>query len=132
LRERVTITGWVDSEKKETLMDSAHAFVLLREENIGTAGLFPTRLPEYLIHARPVIMSQAGDLPRYFEHDRDAWMLPPESDPTPLAEAMEQMYRDRDRARRIGRGGYDTALRHFSIESNGSKMNDFLRRQVKR
>jgi glycosyltransferase involved in cell wall biosynthesis len=84
LRKIVRIAGWVDEVQKEELLDSADAFVILRRQNTETAALFPTRLPEYLAHGRPVIASSSGDLSLYLQHRKSALLVPGEDDGTIL------------------------------------------------
>lgn len=126
LRKIVRITGWVDEPKKNRLLDSADAFVLLRRQNIETAALFPTRLPEYLAHARPVIASSAGDLSRYLQHKRSAWLIPADDDGSHLLEAIRALHNDPELAKAIGQGGLAQAMESFSIEGNGAKMSEFI------
>jgi glycosyltransferase involved in cell wall biosynthesis len=126
LRKIVRIAGWVDEAEKEKLLESADAFVLLRRPNIETAALFPTRLPEYLAHARPVIASSAGDLSRYLQHKKSAWLVPGGDDGTSLRAAIGELYRDRELAHTIGRGGLARAIESFSIEGNGKRMSEFI------
>lgn len=122
----VRITGWVDEAQKEELLESANVFVILRRENRETAALFPTRLPEYLSHARPVIASSSGDLSRYLQHKKSAWLIPGDDDGSVLSEAMCELYNDPELAGAIGRGGLAQAINSFSIEENGRRMSAFI------
>lgn len=126
LRKIVNVTGWVDEAQKQELMESADAFVLLRRPNTETAALFPTRLPEYLAQARPVIASDAGDLSRYLQHKNSAWLVPGDDDGTSLRAAIGELYTHPEMAHTIGRGGLARAMESFSIEGNGKKMSEFI------
>jgi glycosyltransferase involved in cell wall biosynthesis len=126
LRKIVRITGWVDEAQKEELLESADVFVLLRRQNRETAALFPTRHPEYLSHARPVIASSSGDLSLYLQHKESAWLIPGDDDGSFLSEAMCELYNDPELANAIGRGGLAQAIDSFSIEGNGAKMSEFI------
>jgi glycosyltransferase involved in cell wall biosynthesis len=126
LRKIVRITGWVDEAQKEELLESADVFVLLRRQNRETAALFPTRLPEYLSHARPVIVSSSGDLGRYLQHKRSAWLIPGEDDGSVLTKALCELYSDPELAKVIGHGGLTQAIDSFSIEGNGMRMSAFI------
>jgi glycosyltransferase involved in cell wall biosynthesis len=126
LRKIVRISGWVDEDEKHELLGSADAFVLLRRRNRETAALFPTRLPEYLSYARPVIASSSGDLSRYLQHKRSAWLIPGEDDGSHLYEAICELHNNPELAKAIGCGGLAQAIDSFSIEGNGAKMSEFI------
>jgi len=132
LRKIVRVTGWVDEARKEELLESADAFVLLRRPNTETAALFPTRLPEYLAHARPVIASSTGDLSRYLQHKQSAWLVPGDDDGAFLRDAIGELYSSRELANAIGRGGLAQAVESFSIESNGRRMSEFIHSVISR
>jgi len=126
LQKIVTVTGWVDDNEKDKLLASASAFIHLRRQNVETQGMFPTRLPEYLAYARPVIVSDAGDIARYMEHKKNAWLIPEGNSPEALSDAIIALYRDKKLANSIGNAGYERAIQCFSIEHNGARLFNFI------
>jgi len=126
LRQLVSIAGSVDEASKLELLKSADVFVLLRSDSVETAALFPTRLPEYLVHGHPVIVSEAGDLACYLEHGSSAWVVGAHDDVDEVATALATLFKSPDLACRIGLGGFAKALETFSIESNGRKISEFI------
>jgi glycosyltransferase involved in cell wall biosynthesis len=126
LKARTEFTGFVDEAQLQSHLASAHAFVLLREECRETRALFPTRLPEYLLSANPVICSTAGDLPCYLTHRQSAWLIPPGDAPGALADALCHLAAHEPERRAIGRGGRAAALEHMSYPVLGSRMAQFL------
>jgi len=126
LRDVVRTTLRVSEAEKAEILESADAFVILRRQNVETAALFPTRLPEYLSYQRPLIVSSAGDLGRYLRHKDSAWLVPPDDNGDLLAEAFYQLHHDRKLAEKIGHRGAEQAMSNFSIESNGQIMTSFI------
>ncbi len=128
LQQMITLHGWVESCKMDKIMQEADMFVLLRRNDKETAALFPTRIPEYLLYKRPMILSYAGDLPMYFEHMKSAYFIRPGNAVVELRDAILSLVNNRERAAMIASGGYTQALKHFSIEGNGLKMSQFIHR----
>jgi glycosyltransferase involved in cell wall biosynthesis len=126
LRDRVIFTGYVTSEQVRQHLRDAGALVLLRTQNREVRACFPTRLPEYLQTGRPVILSAVGDIPLYFEHGRDAWLLTEGDRPDELAEALVRLSADAAEARRIGLAGQQTCIRQFGYLPHGRRIHDFL------
>ena len=132
LRERVTFTGWVSDEEVQEHLCRADALVLLRPDTRESRACFPTRLPEYLLTGRPVILSSAGDPSLYFQHRKNAWLVPPGDQPEELCKALVHLSSHRDEARAIGRAGQEVALNEFSYLKHGRRLLEFLRALQKR
>jgi glycosyltransferase involved in cell wall biosynthesis len=128
LRERVNFTGQIPHQQVPQRLLDCDATVLLRPETWETRACFPTRLPEYLLAAHPVILSAAGDIPLYCQHRRNAWLLPPGDQPGELAEALLHLATHREEAIAIGRAGWKTALDEFSYRTHAPRLLGFLER----
>jgi glycosyltransferase involved in cell wall biosynthesis len=126
LRERVEFRGPVPQWEVPEKLAPFKALVLIRPQNRETRACFPTRLPEYLHTGKPVILSAAGDVPLYFRHRVNAWLVPPGRQPGPLAEAYEELSRNAELARAIGKAGKETARREFSYRRHGKELLAFL------
>jgi glycosyltransferase involved in cell wall biosynthesis len=126
LKKRTVLTGWVTDEQLAEHLRTAGAFVLLRDQDRETQALFPTRLPEYLLSANPVILSDAGDLPLYVRHRESAWVIPAGHAPSELADAVVALASDEPLRQRIGLAGWHEAVGKLSLEVLGRKLHDFL------
>ena len=127
LRDRATFTGFVSDEELARRLGETDATVLLRPQTREAMACFPTRLPDYLLTGRPAILSAAGDVPLYFRHRQNAWLLPPGDRPEGLAEAMRHLAADPAGAAAIGRAGWQTALAEFSYRRHAPRLLEFLR-----
>jgi glycosyltransferase involved in cell wall biosynthesis len=126
LREHVTFTGWLPRGEVDRRLAESDATVLVRSDTFEERACFPTRLPEYLLTARPAILSGVGDLPLYFQHRRSAWILPPGNRPRELAEALRHLADHPEEAASIGQAGFDTALDQFSYRRHAPRLLAFL------
>jgi glycosyltransferase involved in cell wall biosynthesis len=65
-------------------------------------GGFPVKLLNYMEAARPIVAHQG--VVDGLEHDRSAWLLPPDAPPARLSQALCALFADPARAARLGRG----------------------------
>ncbi|MCD0459861.1 glycosyltransferase family 4 protein [Roseiconus lacunae] len=126
LKERVILTGWVSDEELRQYLQSSDCFVLLREDEIQTRACLPTRLPDYLLAGKPVILSDVGDLSVYFRHRENAWAIPPGEQPERVANALAELSESADESRRIGQSGKDTCRLQFCHKKHGRAIMQFL------
>jgi glycosyltransferase involved in cell wall biosynthesis len=126
LSDNVEIAGWVERKRIEEVYRDAGAFLLLRDNVWESRVCFPTRLPEYLTTARPVITSDVGDASLYLRHKQNAWLLPGGHQPEKLAEAICQLAANREDGERIGQAGLDTARQELSFRHHGQRLRSFL------
>ena len=71
-------------------------------------------LVEAMAAARPIVASNTGGIPDLVKHQMNGLLVPP-GDPRALAEALLQLIRHPDAARRMGQAGHRLADR-FSVE----------------
>ncbi len=126
LKDRVTFTGFVSYEEVRQRLAETDALVLIRPDTREVDACFPTRLPEYLLTGNPVILSTAGDMPLYFEHRKNAWLMTNGDSPEQLADALIALSENPDEARAIGQAGRETAIREFSYLVHGRRLLDFI------
>jgi glycosyltransferase involved in cell wall biosynthesis len=126
LQKAVHFHGFVSDAERNRHLAEADAFILLRPDSRETDMLFPTRLPEYMLTANPVILSQVGSFPYCFEHRRDVWFVSKANAPHEIAEAIAQLAHDPDERHAIGQRGRQTALEQFSLDVLGERLARFL------
>jgi len=97
--DRVTLLGFVPDDQLVELYANALAVSYLPfDEDYGYVTL------EGMLSAKPVLVtSDSGGAAELIEHDRDGLIVAPE--PKAIAAALDQLYQDRDRARRMGERG---------------------------
>ena len=94
--ERVDLPGWIGPKERSDLLASASIFALpAREEGL------PVSLLEAMAYGLPAIVSPVGGIPDVFEDGRHGYFVPPD-DPAKLAELLELILDDPDRAQADG------------------------------
>lgn len=80
-------------------------------EPLGNATL------EAMATARPVIGSRVGGIPEMVVEGKTGLLVPPQQ-PAALADAIEQLVRDPQRARALGEAGRERAISAFGIQAH--------------
>jgi glycosyltransferase involved in cell wall biosynthesis len=101
LDSRVTLLGYISHTDKLRLYASSLAvFYGPFDEDYGYVTL------EAMLSRKPVITCTDSGGPREFvEHDRTGFVVEP--DPRAIAQALDQLYAEKERARSLGEAGYD-------------------------
>ncbi len=126
LKGRVTFTGYVSSDELKLRLAGSDAFMLIRPDTLEARACFPTRLQEYLETARPVVVSNVGDMELYFRHRQDAWLVPPGHSPEAVAEAIIHLKTHPAEGQAMGLAGRETSVREFSLLKHGQRFRSFL------
>jgi glycosyltransferase involved in cell wall biosynthesis len=102
--DRVELRGFVGEDEMVGLYANALAVCYLPfDEDYGYVTL------EGMLSAKPVVVpSDGGGAAEFVEHGRDG--LVAEADPRAVAECLDQLYADRDAARRMGQRARDKLL----------------------
>jgi len=105
LGDRVELTGFIsDEERLRRLAECFAVFFAPYREDYGYVTL------EAFLAGKPVITAEdAGGPLEFVTHGEDGFVVPP--DPKAIARAIDDLYRDRDRAQRMGQAGKDTLRR---------------------
>lgn len=123
----VCVRSWMSSSDVEfiRIWRDTHAFVLLRSDDQSARACFPTRLPEFLLAQRPVILSRVGDVPDTLR-DRQEAVFVASNSPADVAEALGYLAALPSRAASIGEAGGRAAEREFSHLLWGQRLSTFL------
>lgn len=90
----------------------------------STAG-FPTKLSEYLATAKPVVVTDTGDISKYLQDGVNAFLVPPD-DAAAFAQALRHVMSHPEVARTVGRRGREVALKHFDCHLHSARIIKFI------
>lgn len=126
VQDSVVLTGSVDSERIPQLLKNAMALALDRPANKQAHYGFPTKLGEYLMTENPVIVTNVGNIRDFLEDQLTAYIAEPQN-PSAFAGKLKMVFSSYEDAKRVGRRGYDVALKHFDSSSEARKILQVLR-----
>ena len=121
LKEHVIFTGMVPAERIPELLSGAYALALDRPDNIQAKYGFPTKLGEYLLTGRPVVVTKVGDIPCFLTDKKSALLAQP-NNPSDFAAQLIWVCEHPEEAERIGANGRNVALEHFNSDIEAMKL----------
>lgn len=104
----------------------ADILCMTRADSPFAAAGFPFKLGEYLASGRPVLASRVGDVPKFVQHQREAYLLEP-GNTQALVQGLIHLATHEAQALDMGRAGRACAETHFNPQKNGQMLLEFLR-----
>lgn len=121
----VVFTGMVSAKRMPELLSGAQILALDRPNNIQAKYGFPTKLGEYLMTGRPVVVTKVGDIP-LFLHDKESALLAEANNPDDFAAKLSWVNEHPQESERIGENGKMIALEHFNASIEAEKLLDVI------
>jgi glycosyltransferase involved in cell wall biosynthesis len=103
--------------------------VLSRPDNVQAKFGFPTKVGEYLLSGRPIVVTDVGNITDFLKDGINAYLTQP-GDYEAFAKKMVEVSSDTTRANEIGRRGRETALLSFNSEIESLKLMKFMNMKV--
>jgi glycosyltransferase involved in cell wall biosynthesis len=73
--DNISFTGLVSYEKVPDLLHSCQILALTRPNGVFAEAGFPTKLGEYFACKKPVVITDIGDMPRYFINEKHVMLV---------------------------------------------------------
>lgn len=121
LKNRITLTGPVSPDKIPLLLAESRILALARPRQKEKAFGFATKIGEYLMTERPVVMTDVGNVKDYLE-DGESVILSKPNDENDFAKKLAWAIENEVECYRIGKKGKQCALRFFNAEIEGEKI----------
>lgn len=128
IKEKVIFTGRRPRREIIAYQAEAKILVLPRPWSKQAEGGFSSKLGEYLLTGKPVLMTNVGDGSLYLKHMKEAIFAEPDSEPD-LREKLIWILENYDMALQIGSAGREVALTRFNHLIEGKKLAEFLNAQ---
>ncbi len=96
-------TGFLERKELPALLSAADILVQPGRPGVFNDFRFPSKLPEFLVSAKPVVISRSN-IGRFLTHGAQAYIVK-EGSPGELADAVMRLLNDPSLASRIGAGG---------------------------
>jgi glycosyltransferase involved in cell wall biosynthesis len=125
LESKITFTGLVPFSEIPALLGLCSVLVLARPSGRFADAGFPTKLGEYFASRKPVIITSVGDIPYYFEDERELLIAQPDN-PGSICEKLSRLYHDEALAVNISETGYNWAAENLEFRKNAKRIIDFI------
>ena len=120
---RVELPGRLDRTEVVSLLHDARVGMVLFQPVANYVEAYPTKLFEYMASELPVV---ASDFPVWREivAEVDCGLLADPTDPIAVADAIEELLADPERAAAMGRRGREAVLERYRWEPQGARLVD--------
>lgn len=125
LKDHVVFTGMVSAKKMPALLSGAQILALDRPDNIQAKYGFPTKLGEYLLTGRPVVVTKVGDIPSFLS-DMESALLAQPNNSEDFAAKLAWVCEHPLEAGKIGENGKKVALEHFNSDIEAIKLKNII------
>jgi glycosyltransferase involved in cell wall biosynthesis len=117
----VSFLGAVSPNEMPKLLSNAEMLLLTRPNNKQAHYGFPTKLGEYLLSKRPVVVSRVGDIDAFLIDGVNAVLVQPD-DIAEIANKMMWVSNNPSESNELGLKGYDCAISNFNNLTEVKKM----------
>jgi glycosyltransferase involved in cell wall biosynthesis len=124
IEQNVFFLGEKRREEVPKLICNSNVLVLARPASIQAEGGFPTKLGEYLMTKKPVVVTNVGEIHNYLQDGVTAFIADPNENS--IANKFKLIYENPDLAMNIGHAGYNVALKYFDYKSQIVALNEYL------
>ncbi|MEW5807016.1 MAG: glycosyltransferase family 4 protein [Acidobacteriota bacterium] len=94
------------------MMSASDALIVHLDRAPHRLGTIPAKTLAYMSCGRPVLMAAEGESADLIIKSRSGIIVPPQN-PEKMAEAVRQLYENRETSRQMGKAGRDYAIDHF-------------------
>ena len=95
-------------------------------DNLRDKARFPHKIGEYTASRRPILTTNVGEIPYYFEDMKSAFIVD-RIDEEPFGEKWNYILNDNELADNVGINGYYVGLEYFDYQKQGKKLAEFIR-----
>jgi len=125
ISNRVFFVGTLSRVEIPDFLLAASMLILARPESKQAEGGFPTKLGEYLMTGKPVIVTNVGEIHSYLEDGKTAYIIKP-GDVNQLAEAIKIILTEPNKAKLVGINGKNAAKKFFDYSNYANRIQDFI------
>ena len=126
ITENVQFAGVVSAEEMPGLLKRSSILALARPDNIQAKYGFATKIGEYLMTERPVVLTRVGAVENYLTDKVDCILANPD-DVDDFSEKMLWTIENREQSIAIGKKGKDAALSYFDAELEADKIYNVIK-----
>lgn len=121
IEKKVVFLGKVSAENMPSILSDAKILALSRPDNKQAQYGFPTKLGEYLMTTRPVVITRVGDFDKYLK-DKENVVFAKPNDANDFAKKLLWTLDNYELAKEIGLKGSEAATNYFNYKIESQKV----------
>lgn len=125
IENQIHFVGLLSENDLKRYQVGATLFIINKHESFQNQYCFATKIGEYLLSRRPIIMTNVGEATRYFVDNENAYIVNPEQ-PELIADKIFDILLNQEKSQNIANNGLKTAERYFDTYQNGKKLAHFF------
>ncbi len=125
IEDKVHIIGRLHRDKVPDFLMNAYILAMARPFSLRNQGGFPTKLGEYLLTSKPVLVTDIGDISMYLQDSKSIYLAKP-GDPTNFALKLNYILENYNVALKVAEEGRRIALNSFDYIIQTKKLVEFL------
>lgn len=123
--ESTILTGWAETELVLEILNASDILVIPHLNNeFNNAGL-PTKLAEYAAIGKAVILTDVGDVKKYFKHKVDSYFIEG-SNIDSMVEGMLEVINNNTLRNNLSIAIKETAIKYFDYKTNGKLICNYI------
>ena len=126
LTTRVKLYGKLPRTRIPKMLANSDILVLPRSAGVFSTAGFPTKLGEYLMAGKPVVVTATGDIPSYLRNEVDSYLVEPGNE-LMFSNAILRIIENYPDAAKVGQEGRITALREFGCSRHCARIINFIK-----
>jgi glycosyltransferase involved in cell wall biosynthesis len=125
ISEKVIFTGLVETPAVKQYLSQCQLLAITRPSTIQTKAGFPTKLGEYFAVKRPVLVTDFGDINRYFQDGVDL-VIAEAGNPESIASKIKFMLQNKEISDQISQSGYVKAKELLGYQKSVIRLIHFI------
>jgi len=125
LQNNVILTGYVSRKVMIDYLMNSTALALAKPDNQQSEACFPTKLGEYLMTGKPVVVTRVGEIPIYLKNEVTALIAEPGNNHDFAKKLIRALTNEQD-GQIIGSNGKKLAIDEFDYKKNTERLRDFI------
>lgn len=130
VEDQIVFVGKVSLEQIPGYICNSSVLALARPTSIQAKYGFSTKLGEYLMTGKPVVLTDVGPISDYLQDGESAFIVPPDSVEA-FAEKLDYVLANPDLAQKVGLKGKGVAVANFSYRVHGKRISKFIEQLAK-
>jgi len=119
------LIGYLEREEVIKYMMNAKILVMVRSNNLEAQASFPSKLPEFLACAKPVIAVDVGEISSYVTNEKNIFLVEPDNTDA-LSDKINFILTNYNLAEAVGLRGNELAKTIFNYNYQAKRMLEFV------